>query len=136
MHSSRRKSDRLLLLGLLAAIICISIEAISCLFVTSISGLFIGIGMIILLFVNIIRTLRTFRIWNCTVRKLKLKKSKQQTERISLQMMQTLATTIEAKDEYTRGHSYRVAEYAALIAKELGWSQDEIINLKHAAHLA
>ena len=50
-------------------------------------------------------------------------------------MMQTLATTIEAKDEYTRGHSYRVAEYAALIAKELGWSQDEIINLKHAAHL-
>ena len=50
-------------------------------------------------------------------------------------MMQTLATTIEAKDEYTRGHSYRVAEYAALIAKELGWSQDEITNLKHAAHL-
>lgn len=28
-----------------------------------------------------------------------------------------------------------MAEYAALIAKELGWSQDEIINLKHAAHL-
>ena len=52
MHSSRRKSDRLLLLGLLAAIICISIEAISVYFVTSISGLFIGIGMIILLFVN------------------------------------------------------------------------------------
>ena len=50
-------------------------------------------------------------------------------------MMQTLATTIEAKDEYTRGHSYRVTEYAALIAKELGWSQDEITNLKHAAHL-
>ena len=49
-------------------------------------------------------------------------------------MMQTLATTIEAKDEYTRGHSYRVAEYAALIAKELGWSQDEITNLKHAAN--
>ena len=41
-------------------------------------------------------------------------------ETMSLQMMRTLSTTIEAKDEYTRGHSYRVAEYAALIAEELG----------------
>ena len=135
MHSSRRKSDRLLLLGLLAAIICISIEAISVYFVTSISGLFIGIGMIILLFANIIRTLRNLQDMELHRQKIEVEKSKQQTERISLQMMQTLATTIEAKDEYTRGHSYRVAEYAALIAKELGWSQDEIINLKHAAHL-
>ena len=135
MHSSRRKSDRLLLLGLLAAIICISIEAISVYFVTSISGLFIGIGMIILLFVNIIRTLRNLQDMKLHRQKIEVEKSKQQTERISLQMMQTLATTIEAKDEYTRGHSYRVAEYAALIAKELGWSQDEITNLKHAAHL-
>ena len=135
MHSSRRKSDRLLLLGLLAAIICISIEAISVYFVTSLSGLFIGIGMIILLFVNIIRTLRNLQDMELHRQKIEVEKSKQQTERISLQMMQTLATTIEAKDEYTRGHSYRVAEYAALIAKELGWSQDEITNLKHAAHL-
>lgn len=37
-----------------------------------------------------------------------------------LQMIQTLSTTIEAKDAYTRGHSYRVAQYAALIAEELG----------------
>ncbi len=50
-------------------------------------------------------------------------------------MMQTLSTTIEAKDEYTRGHSYRVAEYAALIAAELGWSSEEIQQLKHAAYL-
>ncbi|MFQ7843198.1 MAG: HD domain-containing phosphohydrolase [Coprococcus sp.] len=135
MRSSNRKSDRLLLLGLLASIICISIEAISVYFVISISGLFIGIGMIILLFVNIIRTLRNLQDMELHRQKIEVEKSKQQTERISLQMMQTLATTIEAKDEYTRGHSYRVAEYAALIAKELGWSQDEIINLKHAAHL-
>lgn len=30
-------------------------------------------------------------------------------QRVSLQMMKTLATTIEAKDDYMRGHSYRVA---------------------------
>lgn len=56
-------------------------------------------------------------------------------ETMSLQMMQTLSTTIEAKDEYTRGYSHRVAEYAALIAEELGWDKKEIKNLKNAAHL-
>ena len=50
-------------------------------------------------------------------------------------MMQTLSTTIEAKDEYTRGHSHRVAEYAVLIAEELGWDKKEIRNLRNAAHL-
>ena len=50
-------------------------------------------------------------------------------------MIQTLSTTIEAKDEYARGHSHRVAEYAALIANELGWGSEEIMNLKYAAHL-
>lgn len=53
-------------------------------------------------------------------------------EKVSLQMIQTLSTTIEAKDEYARGHSHRVAEYAALIANELGWGSEEIINLKYA----
>ena len=64
-----------------------------------------------------------------------LERKQKQTEILSLQMMQTLSTTIEAKDEYTRGHSHRVAEYAALIAAELGWSSEEIQQLKHAAYL-
>lgn len=75
MHGSRRKSDRLLLLGLLAAIICISIEAISVYFVTSISGLFIGIGMIILLFVNIIRTLRNLQDMELHRQKIEVEKA-------------------------------------------------------------
>lgn len=67
--------------------------------------------------------------------KKELAKRKRQLEKVSLQMIQTLSTTIEAKDEYARGHSHRVAEYAALIAGELGWSSEEIMNLKYAAHL-
>ena len=50
-------------------------------------------------------------------------------------MMESLSTTIEAKDEYTRGHSRRVAQYAALIAKNMGWTNEEIQNLKNCAYL-
>ena len=50
-------------------------------------------------------------------------------------MMKTLAATIEAKDDYMRGHSYRVAEYSALIAKQLGWSEHDVENLSNAAYL-
>lgn len=46
-----------------------------------------------------------------------------------------LSTTIEAKDEYTRGHSHRVAEYSVLIARELGWSGKDLENLKNATYL-
>lgn len=97
--------------------------------------MFTGIGMIILLFIAILRTIRNVHTMEDQRQQRALEKRRQQTERLSLQMMQTLALTVEAKDEYTRGHSHRVAEYAALIAKELHWSPEEILNLKYAAHL-
>ena len=58
-----------------------------------------------------------------------LDKRKKNIEEMSLQLMQMLSTTIEAKDEYTKGHSHRVAEYSVLIARELGWNEKELSNL-------
>ena len=43
--------------------------------------------------------------------------------------------TLDAKDEYTRGHSHRVSEYAALIASELDWKKEDIRHLKLSTHL-
>lgn len=40
--------------------------------------------------------------------------------------IQAFATAIDAKDEYTKDHSYRVASYAAAIARELGWKKKEV----------
>jgi putative nucleotidyltransferase with HDIG domain len=40
--------------------------------------------------------------------------------------VQAFAAAIDAKDEYTKNHSYRVARYAVAIAKELGWEEKEI----------
>ena len=132
---TKNNGDRVLIIGLISAIVCIVIESVSVYFVTTLSGIFIGIGMLILLFVNIIRTVHNIQSMEQKRRQQELRKKQEQTEKMSLQMMQTLSTTIEAKDDYTRGHSYRVAEYAALIAAELGWSPKEIQDLKHAAHL-
>ena len=131
----KKASDHLLLLAHLLVLLCVAAECVSVYFVTSLSGLFIGIGMLILLFVNIVRTLRSIQHIENERQQQELERKQKQTELLSLQMMQTLSTTIEAKDEYTRGHSYRVAEYAALIAAELGWSSEEIQQLKHAAYL-
>ena len=122
----KKASDHLLLLAHLLVLLCVAAECVSVYFVTSLSGLFIGIGMLILLFVNIVRTLRSIQHIENERQQQELERKQKQTEILSLQMMQTLSTTIEAKDEYSRGHSYRVAEYAALIAAELGWSSEEI----------
>ena len=129
------EGNRYTLTGLVFAMICVLIESVSAYFVISISGIFIGIGMTILLVLNLVKTIRDIQGMESRRQKIEMDRRRKHMETISLQMMQTLSTTIEAKDEYIRGHSHRVAEYAALIAKELGWDQKEIRNLRNAAHL-
>ena len=41
------------------------------------------------------------------------------------EMVQALVSTVDAKDEYTNGHSNRVADYSVMLAKELGKSKQE-----------
>jgi putative nucleotidyltransferase with HDIG domain len=52
-----------------------------------------------------------------------------------LQTVQSLATAIEEKDEYTIGHSRRVEQLCSLIAAELNLSTKRCIQLKYAALL-
>ena len=134
-HTNKNRSDHILLLGLLISMVSVSAESVSVYFVTSLSGLFFGIGMLILLLTNLLRTIRNIRDIETSRQQQELEKKQKQTEEMSMQMMETLSTTIEAKNEYTCGHSHRVAEYAALIAAELGWSSENIQNLKYAAYL-
>lgn len=51
------------------------------------------------------------------------------------QTLAMLANAIDAKDPYTKGHASRVAIYSALIAGELGWSEEQIKDLRFAAML-
>jgi len=58
-----------------------------------------------------------------------------QVEQLSFEIMATIASMIEAKDSYTKGHSIRVAEYSAMLADALGWKEETIKNLKYIALL-
>ena len=50
-------------------------------------------------------------------------------------VLKALATTIEAKDHYTSGHSRRVGDYACALAKAAGASEAELELLRRAAEL-
>ena len=56
-------------------------------------------------------------------------------ERLSLQLMETLAGAIDAKDEYTNGHSMRVAAYSREIARRFGESEKEQEDIYYMALL-
>ena len=51
------------------------------------------------------------------------------TKMLSVEVMEALAHTIDAKDEYTRGHSIRVAKYSRMIAEKMGLSQEQCENI-------
>ncbi|MBR5926170.1 MAG: HD domain-containing protein, partial [Firmicutes bacterium] len=54
---------------------------------------------------------------------------------ITVESIQAIARTIDAKDEYTNGHSIRVGAYSKLIAENMGMSQDEVDNIYYIALL-
>jgi len=51
------------------------------------------------------------------------------------EMAGALSNAIDARDAYTRGHSERVAEYAALLAKEMKFSEDQIELIRYVGLL-
>ena len=58
-----------------------------------------------------------------------------QLEAMSGEMVQTLALSIDAKDRYTNGHSFRVSRYALALGRRLGLSEEELTVLEREALL-
>jgi len=52
-----------------------------------------------------------------------------------LQVVSVLSAAIEAKDDFTKGHSRRVAEYSRMIAKRLGYSDEKLDEIYMASLL-
>lgn len=62
-------------------------------------------------------------------------KSYMETRQIYLDTLEALASTLDAKDKYTKGHSDRVAMYAVNIAREMGLPADRIETIEQMALL-
>lgn len=58
-----------------------------------------------------------------------------QLEKMSLQTVETIANTIDAKDAYTEGHSRRVAEYSMIIAERMGLDKETKEKIGNIAFL-
>ncbi len=53
----------------------------------------------------------------------------EEMKQMTMQTIMTIANTIDAKDEYTRGHSRRVAEYAAAIARQMHLPPEQVEDI-------
>ena len=64
-----------------------------------------------------------------------LKEQQKFSQRLFEQTATALVSAIDAKDEYSRGHSQRVAEYSEKIARYLGKSEEDCRKIYYAALL-
>ena len=56
-------------------------------------------------------------------------RAQKEIKELSVEVMEALAHTIDAKDEYTKGHSIRVAKYSKMIAERMGLSEEQCENI-------
>ena len=49
--------------------------------------------------------------------------------------VRAFAAAIDIKDKYTQGHSDRVGKYSEIIAREMGWGEDEVEGMAIAGYL-
>ncbi len=49
--------------------------------------------------------------------------------------VRAFAAAIDIKDKYTQGHSERVGRYSEIIAREMGWSEEEVEGIQIAGYL-
>ncbi len=59
-----------------------------------------------------------------------VQRAARENRELFLSSIRALAEAIDAKDPYTRGHSERVATYAAAVAKEMGLAAEEVERIR------
>lgn len=64
-----------------------------------------------------------------------IRKRQEEYRQITKESLHAIANTIDAKDPYTNGHSKRVAEYSAEIARRLDMSDEDVGNIYYSGLL-
>lgn len=84
--------------------------------------------LVVVLLADLVSVITYFRL-------RKYKQREIQDQHIINQSLQTFANIIDAKDEYTKGHSLRVSLYSREIARRMGMSADDVQNVYYIALL-
>jgi putative nucleotidyltransferase with HDIG domain len=97
------------------------------------AGVFAAMWLVLMVLVR--ESSRTLRRQTETLRKRSrdLLDSYRRLEESSLEAIESLNATVEAKDPYTAGHSQRVQAIAVAVAQELGLERDELDAIRHGA---
>ncbi|MGH7592673.1 MAG: HD domain-containing phosphohydrolase [Gemmatimonadales bacterium] len=64
-----------------------------------------------------------------------LRRERGNLERISVATLEALVNALEAKDQYLRGHSARVADLSAMVAAEMGLGDEQVELVRTAGRL-
>lgn len=110
--------------------VILQLIAYSVLMTALFNGIFIGIG---LLLTTLLASIEAVREFNSLY--FKHEKAIHQVATLSREAIETIARTVDAKDPYTHHHSTRVAKYAGMLARKLGWDEREVEELEQAALL-
>ncbi len=85
------------------------------------------ITMLIIAFVVIVRNV--IHMNEISRQNLEIQAARDDVKELSVEVMEALAHTIDAKDKYTNGHSIRVAQYSRMIAVKMGLSAENCENI-------
>jgi HD-GYP domain-containing protein (c-di-GMP phosphodiesterase class II) len=130
--TKRSRAYRFTAWGLATLVFCSMLEIINFYLYNVVTmGLFLGVGLLVLLGFTIVQAVIDI-LRSAEKRRVEAEKSNRIT-------FQTIASTIDAKDEYTGGHSDRVGHYAKLLAMEVaddyGLSKQDISSISYIGRM-
>jgi putative nucleotidyltransferase with HDIG domain len=64
-----------------------------------------------------------------------LETASEQNRQLFMNSIEALASAVDAKDPYTKGHSSRVAQYSVILAKEIGLEEEDVNKIRISATL-
>lgn len=128
IFTSRVKTYKLTCVGLICFMISGMLELISYYIKMNYSyGMFLNMGLIILMIFNVSQTISDV--------KAQFVEREREQLRSLIETIETISNAIDAKDEYTGGHSERVGKYAGIlageIAKEYNFNEQDVINIQY-----
>ncbi len=129
------KEYRLVVIGIVTVTLACIAECFVTLIAGNNSGLFLTIGLLVLLLFGGIKAGDDVNKLQEERHIAKVEEKYRSTEKMSLQMVQSLANAVDSKDVYTKGHSIRVASLSAIIASDMGWDLADVENIRYAATL-